>query len=114
MPARSSDPAVAVLASGRAGGGGEAQVVLARLDRTDPGARALEVELALEGLGRAPALAGATRVRVEVRLLPDSGEAALPAPRVVSRQVLDVGESVPVRVGALLPHEAVVVRIRPG
>ena len=35
VPGSSSDPAVAVLASGRAGSGGEAQVVLARLDRGD-------------------------------------------------------------------------------
>jgi xylan 1,4-beta-xylosidase len=114
VPGRSSDPAVAVLAGGRAGSGGEAQVVLARLDRVHSGARPLEVELTLNGLARAPALAGARRVRVEVGLLPDSGEAPLPAPRPVSSQVVEAGASVPIRVGALRPHEALVVRIRPG
>ncbi len=104
---------MAVLASGRAATGGEAQVVLARLDRADPGAPPLEVELSLRGLEQAPALAGARRVRVDVGLLPDSGEAALAGPQPVSRQVLEVADSVPVRVGALRPHEALVVRIRP-
>lgn len=115
VPARSSDPeAVAVLAGGRTGSGGEAQVVLARLDRVHPGARPLEVELTLKGLPRAPALGGARRVRVDVSLLPDSGEAPLPALRPVSTAVVEAAESVPVRVGALRPHEALVVRITPG
>jgi hypothetical protein len=114
VPSRSSDPAVAVLAGGRAASGGEAQVVLGRLDRVDPGARPLEVELTLNGLGRAPALGGARRARVDVSLLPDSGEAPLPSPRPVSTQVVAVTGSVPIRVGALRPHEALVVRITPG
>ena len=53
-------------------------------------------------------------MRVDVGLLPDSGEAALPAPRPVSSEVVAATGSVPVRVGALRPHEALVVRIRPG
>ncbi len=114
VPSRSSDPAVAVLAGGRAGSGGEAQVVLGRLDRVQPGAPPLELELTLNGVGQAPALSGAKRVRVDVSLLPDSGEAPLPVPRPVSTQVVAVTGSVPIRVGALRPHEALVVRIRPG
>jgi hypothetical protein len=101
---------VAALASVRTGA---AQVLLARHDRAAPGARPLEVELALVGLEAA--FPGAERVLVSAALLPDSGEAPLPEPQALPRQEAAVGPGpVSVRVGALRPHEALIVKVTAG
>jgi hypothetical protein len=114
VPGNSDDPAVAVVASARTADGGGPQVLLARLDRADPDARPLQVDLALRGLAGAPGLGGADRAVASIALLPDSGEEPLAEPRPVARHELAAGTGeVTLPVGALAPHEAILVTLRP-
>jgi hypothetical protein len=114
VPGGSDDPAVAVLASARTAGGGGPQVLLARLDRVEAGAGPVQVDLTLRGLAGAPGLRGARRAVASVALLPDSGEAPLSEPRPVARHELAIGAGeVTLRAGALAPHEAMLVTLRP-
>lgn len=112
VPSRSGSADVAAIADSRLAEGGKAHVLLARLDRLDARARPrpLELELTLTGLGGALG----EHATVEVALLPDTGEAPLPQPRLVSRERLAGGAGeTSVRVGGLRPNEALIVAIKP-
>jgi hypothetical protein len=108
VPSSSDSAAVASLAS--AAPGGRVQVLLGRLDRVPTGARPLSLQLKLRGLERA--LGGASEAIVSVRLLPDSAEAPLPDPPLVKRRRVPVsGADLRLDVGALRPHQALIVTV---
>jgi hypothetical protein len=111
--AGSTSPHLVALASRGSTDRGGAQVLVGYMGH--PGAPRLRAaRVTLRGLGALPLLRGAGHVDVQVRRIPDSGEAAVRAlPVVLERRVGVVGDSATVALPPIGLHEVYVLTLVP-